>query len=137
MSRRGYAIALAAAVVVLISSMMVTALVMVGNRGDRGVARGPGIYGGNDRGPGMMGRGDDAQGGRSLVESQKIASDWLSANEPGAQLGRGVPMRKGDVFPVLRDGVTVGTLLVVDRNGAVRYRELRAAAPGPRPSGTA
>ncbi len=136
MSRRGYAIALAAAVVVLISSMMVTALVMVGHSADRGIARGTWVYGGNDRGPGMMGWGDDARGERSLVESQRIASDWLRANEPGAQLGRGVSMPKGDVFPVLRDGVTVGTLVVADRNGAVCYRELRAAAPGPIPSGT-
>lgn len=134
MSRRGYAIALAAAVVVLIGSMMVAALAMAGNRG---FARDTGIYGGSDRGPGMMGWDDDADGERSLVESQRIASDWLKANEPGAQLGRGVSTPKGVAFPVIRDGVPVGTLVVTDRNGKVRYQEFRPAVPGPSPSGTA
>jgi hypothetical protein len=137
MSRRGYLIALVAAVAVLLGSMALTALVVAGQRLDRVAIRWDGIDGRRGGGPGMMNPRQGGQAQVSLAEAQQIASDWLSANQPGAVLGTGFTMPRGYVFPVTRDGVRVGTLLVSDRDGQVSYRQFATPAPTPTPSATA
>jgi hypothetical protein len=135
-SRRGYAIALAVAVAVLLGSMGLTAVALVAHRPDRGVARGVGINGGTGWGPGMIGQAEPGQAQEGLAAAQKIATDWLAANQPGTQLGAGVTMPMGFVFTVTRNGTRVGTL-VVRRGGQVSYREFQTASPTPSASSTA
>lgn len=135
MTRRGYAIALVVAVAVLLGSMALTAMVVATHRLDRGAVRV--TDGGPGWGPGMMNPRQDDQGQVSFTDAQRIASDWLSTNQPGAVLGTGVVMPRGYVFPVTRDGVRVGTLLVSDRDGRVVYRQLVVPSPTPSPSATA
>ena len=137
MSRRGYAIALAVAVAVLVGSMAVAAVALVAHRLDRGMARGVGIYGGTGWGPGMMGQAKPGQAQVSLAAAQKIATDWLATNQPGAQLGAGAAMPMGYVFPVTRNGTAVGTLVVGGRQGRVFYREFQTSSPTPSASSTA
>jgi hypothetical protein len=132
-SRRGYATALAVAVAVLLGSMGLTAVALVAHGLDRGVARGVGIYGGNGWGSGMMGQAKPGQAQEGLAAAQKFATDWLAANQPGAQLGAGGTMPMGFVFTVTRNGTPVG-MLVVRRGGQVSYREFQPASPTPTPS---
>jgi len=136
-TRRGYAIALAVAVAVLVGSMGLTAVALVAHRLDRGMARGLGIYGGTGWGPGMMGRAKPGQAPVGLAAAQKVATDWLAANQPGTQVGAGASMPMGYVFPVTRNGTTVGTLVVGARQGQVFYREFPTASPTPSASSTA
>ena len=136
MSRRGYTIALVAAVAVLLGSMVLTVLVVAGPRLDRVAIRSVGIDGRPGGGPGMMDPRQDGQPQVSFAEAQQIASGWLSANQPGVVLGTGFTMPRGYVFPVSRDGVRVGTLRVGDRDGQVAYRQFGTPAPTPSPSAT-
>jgi len=136
-TRRGYAIALVVAVAVLVGSMGLTAVALVTDRLDRGVARGVGVYGGTGWGPGMMGQARPGQAPVGLAAAQKIATDWLAANQPGTQLGAGASMPMGYVFPVTRNGVAVGTLVVGARQGQVFYREFPTVSPTPSASSTA
>ena len=132
MSRRGYLIALVAAVVVLLGSMGLAAAALVTHRPGGVIVREGGLRDG--WGPGMM--DPDGVDQVSPADAQQIASDWLATNQPGAQLGAVSQTPMGYFFPVLRDGVRVGTLVVGDR-GRVAYRQLVAATPTPSPSATA
>jgi hypothetical protein len=132
-SRRGYTVALVVAVVVLVGSMAMTALYA----GAHGALRGTGGHGGTGWGPGPMYQGQQGADDVSPAAAQQIATNWLAANQPGAQLGTGVTMPMGYVFPVTRSGATVGMLVVGDRDGQVRYREFAAPSPAPSPSTTA
>jgi hypothetical protein len=129
-SRRGYAVALGLAVAVLVGSMCLALAVFLG--GGRGA--GPSFDAVDRNGaPGMMGRGNDRADSVTDAEAQRIASDWVAAHVPGAELGAGVSRPMGDVFTVTRDGVLVGRL-VVRPDGEVRYRVLRPVGSTPSPS---
>lgn len=134
MSRRGYAIALVAAVVMLVGSMGLTALALATHRPGAVTVR-SGVFGGG-WGPGMMNQGPDGADEISPTQAQQIASDWLAANQPGAQLGSAYQMPRGYVFPVTRNGVRVGTLVVGDVDGRVAYRQFAPARPTPAPTAT-
>lgn len=137
MSRRGYAMALAVAVAVLVGSMAVAAIALFAHRLDRGMAPGVGIYGGTGWGPGTFGQAKRGHAVLGLAAAQTIATDWLAANQPGTQLGTGVSMPMGYVFPVTRNKLTVGTLVVDSNNGQVSYREFQATSSTPSPSTSA
>lgn len=134
MSRRGYAIALVVAVAVLLGSMALTAMAVT-HRLNPGAVRG--TDGRPGWGPGAMDPRQDDQSQVSSADAQRIASDWLSANQPGTVLGAGLARPRGYVFPVTRDGVRVGTVMVSDRDGRVLYRQFAVPTPTPTPSATA
>jgi hypothetical protein len=135
MTRRGYTIALVVAVAVLLGSMALTAVAVGMHRLNPGSVR---VTDGRPGwGPGMMDPRPDDQAQVAPADAQRIAADWLAANQPGAVLGAGVARPRGYVFPVTRDGVRVGTLLVGDRDGQVYYRPLVVPSPTPTPSATA
>jgi hypothetical protein len=137
-SRRGYAIALAVAVAVLVGSMAVAAMALVGLRLHRGEVREGAIYGRSGDGPGMLDPGFTGEGQVSVAQATKIATDWLASNQAGAQLGDSVWTPMGYAFPVTRSGATVGMLVVRHRDGRVAYREFQpVASPAPSVTSTA
>ncbi len=137
MSRRGYAVALAFAVAVLVGSMALAAVVLLGHRLHGGVVRGVG-YGGPGGGPGMIGPGFTGQDRVSVAQATKIATGWLATHQAAAQLGDPVWTPMGYAFPVMRTGATVGTLVVRQSDGQVAYREFQpVVSPTPTATSTA
>lgn len=153
-TRRGYIVALVAAVVVLLGSMA-AAVAYAANSyswpwspaGQSGDAwqQGPGPGGdmmdrgrGWDNGSGgMMGPdadGDDGPAQISLAQAKKLADDWIVENQPGGAAGSGTQMPVGYVFPVTKDDQIVGMLMVDDDTGQVIYRQW--SGPTPSASGT-
>jgi hypothetical protein len=134
-SRRGYAIALAAAVLALVVSVGAAIAIAAGGpwhrldpaqpaysgQGDQGRRWGP--MGGMGRaGGGMMGDWDD-QGGDGVTAAQATTSarQWAANNQPGASVGEAIEMPMGYLFTVTEDGRSVGTIMVSDDTGRVMW----------------
>jgi hypothetical protein len=136
MTRRGYAIALAAAVVVLVGSLGLTlAFVAVHRSQLRDGQRFPGVTAGGWK-PGMMGGPGSSQGRVGLSAAQQTANTWLSANQPGTTLGAGTQTPRGFAFPVLRNGQTIGLVVVNGRTGRVSFHESATGSATPTPTPT-
>lgn len=117
-SRRGYVVALVAAVVVLFGSMAVAVAYAANSHpwpwspaGQSAGAWQPGLgpgagmmdpdRGWDDDDGGMMGPGpggDNDSAAISLAQARKLADDWLVENQPGAAAGPGTQMPLGYVF---------------------------------------
>jgi hypothetical protein len=115
-TRRVYAVALGAASLVLVGSMA-GAVAYASNNGPSGT---------NPWSPGngMMGQGwsqsDSAdEASVTMEQATKIASDWVSANLPGATIDAGTQMPMGYVFVASKDGKVVAHVMVNDDNGKV------------------
>lgn len=142
--RRGYVIALVAAVLALVVSVgAAMAFVVSGNGwhlddsarvagadGWRQGLAGGGMMGPGRRGGGMMGDWND-QGSPSMTAeaATTAARAWVAANQPGATVGAVVQMPMGYVFTVTEGGQRVGTILVNDDTGRVTW--WGAAQPSP------
>jgi len=134
--RRGYVIALVAALVVLVGSMALAAGYVVTHRGTT-VAGDREINGfGPGAGFGMMGNTDrsSGDGAVSLAQAQSSAKDWVAKNAPGAIVDDGVTMPMGYVFTVTQDNQIVARVMVNDDTGQVAVRTW--ITPSPTPSAT-
>lgn len=131
--RRGYAIALVAAVFVLLLSVG-GALVYAATTGGwhpNGVAvasdsqsadDGDGGWGGYRRGGrgGMMGDWQDQDTPDITADQATAAAEsWAADHQPGAVVGTPVLMPMGYLIPVTEDGQSVGTILVDEHTGKV------------------
>jgi hypothetical protein len=142
--RRGYVIALVAAVLALVVSFGATMAFMVAGNGwhldnSARVARddgwrqglaGGGMMGQVRGGGGMMGDWND-QGSPSISAeaATTAARAWVAANQPGATVGAGVQMPMGYLFTVTKGVQPVGTIMVNDDTGRVTW--WGAAEPSP------
>jgi hypothetical protein len=142
--RRGYVIALVAAVLALFVSVGAAMTVVASGNGwhlnnsaqasspdgwREGLA-GNGMMGQGRGGGGMMGDWDDQDTPSISADQAKTAAEaWAAANQPGATVGAVVQMPMGYLFTVTKDGKSVGTIIVNDDTGQVGW--WGAAAPPP------
>jgi hypothetical protein len=67
--------------------------------------------------------GDGGEAGAvTLSQAAALADEWVAANQAGATVGSGFQMPMGYVFPVSRNGITIGMLVVNDDSGALMWR---------------
>jgi len=141
--RRGHVIALVVAVMALVVSVVAAAFVASGNgwhlNDNAAQASSPdgwrqGLAGGGmmglGRGGGGMMRDWTDQGTPSITtdRAKSAAEAWAAANQPGATLGAVVQMPMGYLFTLVKDGRSVGTIIVND-TGQVGWWP--AAQPSP------
>ena len=122
--RRGYAIALVVAVLVLVGSVGAAATLMgpgaswpwtnaagsASSDGWRQDLKGGGMMGHGRGGAGMMGDWNDR--GTTIItpaQARAAADAWVAANQPGATVSDGIGMSMGYLFTLTKDGVGVGT----------------------------
>lgn len=133
--RRGYAIALVAAVLALVASFAAVIFMTPGSSWQvdnsaqgsspeawrQGLAS-DGWAGQDHEGGGMMGDRDH-QDTPSITtdQAQTAAGQWAAANRPGATVGAGVHMPMGYQFTLTEDGKSVGTIIVNDDTGQVTW----------------
>ena len=145
--RRGYAIALVVAVLVLVVSMGAAATLMGtsspwhwtnatgpgDSEGWRQGLNGGAMMGQGRGGSGMMGDWDEQGAPRITADSAKVAAEaWAATNQPGATVAAGGQMPMGYPFTVTEDGQSVGMIIVNDDTGQVTW--LGAAQPSQTPS---
>jgi hypothetical protein len=142
--RRGYVIALVAAVLALVVSVGAAMTVVASGNGwhlnnsaqasspegwRQGLA-GTGMMGQGRGGGGMMGDWNDQDTPSISADQAKTTAEaWAAASQPGATVGAGVPMPMGYLFTVTKDGRSVGTIIINDDTGQVGW--WAASQPSP------
>jgi hypothetical protein len=146
--RRGYAIALAVAVLTLLVSVgAAMSYVTTGSTWSlNGAAPAPsdgwrqGLGGGGMMGQGratggMMGNWSDQDTTIITAAQARTSADaWAAANQPGATVGPGIQMPMGYLFQVTQGAQNVGTIIVNDDTGQVGWVGSSQPTPTARPS---